>query len=170
MPALSRSSIQNSLLLAIRARALGKLLPHLEVVPLTLKDTLESPGDQLRHAYFPQAGMISITVPLDDGRPVEVGTIGKEGMLGTSLLLGGQTALNTAMVQIEGWRCASRSTSCANNLMVTTAFVSSLADMRRAFTSKSPRLRPAMGVTASINAAPAGLPSPDTGSAPTIFH
>lgn len=94
--------IQNALLLGLRQRALDKLLPHLQQVPLTLKDTLERSGDRLQHAYFPQSGMISITVPLEDGRPVEVGTIGKEGMLGTSILLGSRIALNTAMVQIEG--------------------------------------------------------------------
>jgi CRP-like cAMP-binding protein len=100
--ALSRSLIQNSLLAALPPRTLGKLLPHLEEVQLTLKDVLEQPGDALEHVYFPQAGMISITVPLEGGQPVEVGTIGKEGMLGSSLLLGGETAVNIAMVQIEG--------------------------------------------------------------------
>ena len=33
--------IQNALLLGLRQRALDKLLPHLQQVPLTLKDTLE---------------------------------------------------------------------------------------------------------------------------------
>ena len=128
--------IQNALLLGLRQRALDKLLPHLQQVPLTLKDALERSGDRLQHAYFPQSGMISITVPLEDGRPVEVGTIGKEGMLGTSILLGSR--------------------------MATPVFESRLAYMRRASISKSPRLRPAMVVTASTNAAPAGLSSPGT--------
>jgi CRP-like cAMP-binding protein len=101
MPGLSRGSIQNSLLSSLRSAALSRLLPHLERIALPKQKALAHPGTRLTHAYFPEAGMISVIVPLESGA-IEVGTIGREGMLGVNHLLGGDIAFNRAIVQIAG--------------------------------------------------------------------
>ncbi|HEX2334939.1 MAG TPA: cyclic nucleotide-binding domain-containing protein, partial [Hyphomicrobiaceae bacterium] len=102
MPGISRSSIQNKLLSTLRPAALSQLLPHLEPIELPKKKALAHPGSRMSHAYFPETGMISVVVILDSGGPIEVGTIGREGMLGINHLLGGETAFNRAIVQIAG--------------------------------------------------------------------
>jgi CRP-like cAMP-binding protein len=63
--------------------------------------------EPLNHLWFPDGGVASMVVRLGDGQTVEAGLIGREGMLGLGLVLGGGHALLTAIVQIPGpfWRC-----------------------------------------------------------------
>ena len=55
----------------------------------------------LKSAYFCNTGMVSILSVLSDGRCVEVGVVGKEGLVGLPLVAGFRTASNRAVVQIE---------------------------------------------------------------------
>ena len=58
--------------------------------------------------YFPEAGMVSLIAILDNGTQAEVGVVGREGMLGGSILSGVGTSFTEATVQIAGtaWRLA----------------------------------------------------------------
>jgi CRP-like cAMP-binding protein len=78
------------------------LLPHLEEVSLVQKQAINTPGQRIDEIYFPTTGIISLIASLDDGAAVEVGIIGWEGMAGTPVLLGSETASNEAFVQING--------------------------------------------------------------------
>ena len=71
-------------------------------VPLVQSQTLNAPGAAIEHVYFPTAGVVSLIASLDDGSAVEVGLIGPEGMVGTPVLLGSETASNEAFVQLNG--------------------------------------------------------------------
>jgi CRP-like cAMP-binding protein len=102
MPIISPSSIQNRFLRSLSQKALKELLPALQPVPLPIKQVLHQRGDHLDFAYFPEAGMVSIVLLLQDGGSIEVGTIGKEGVLPIALILGGEFATSTATVQLEG--------------------------------------------------------------------
>jgi CRP-like cAMP-binding protein len=56
----------------------------------------------MRHVYFPTAGFISVVTQLD-GKPVlEVGMVGREGMLGAHLALGVASAPLYSIVQGSG--------------------------------------------------------------------
>ncbi len=69
-------------------------------------DVLGSVGMPTRHVYFPTAGFVSLVAPVN-GRPtLEVGMVGREGMLGTQLALGIEAAPLHAVVQGAGaaWR------------------------------------------------------------------
>ena len=50
--------------------------------------------------------MVSHVAPMDNGHSVEVGVVGREGLVGLPALLGAQRATIEAMVQMEGhaWR------------------------------------------------------------------
>jgi CRP-like cAMP-binding protein len=99
-------SISNRLLAALAAEDLDSLKGHLEPVPLAQRQTLSTPDTPINHVYFPQEGMVSLVQPLDDGAMIEVGMIGKEGLVGVPILLGADASPLEAMVQIPG--CALR--------------------------------------------------------------
>lgn len=87
-----------------------RLLKVCEPVDLALSEVLCEPGDVTSHVYFPLAGFISL-VAIASGSPgVEVGMVGREGMLGAQLLLGVSTSPLHALVQGQGtaWRVPAR--------------------------------------------------------------
>jgi CRP-like cAMP-binding protein len=59
-------------------------------------------GEAITHVYFPNSGLISILVVMEDGTPREVGLIGNEGMLGTALVLGINTTPTRSLIQMPG--------------------------------------------------------------------
>ncbi len=51
---------------------------------------------------FPHEGVISLMSQMEDGRSVEKGSVGNEGVIGVSLVMGGGPALGRSVVQIAG--------------------------------------------------------------------
>jgi CRP-like cAMP-binding protein len=91
----------NQLLAALPAAEINRIRPLLESVPLKLKEILHRPGEPIRHVYFPTSGFLSVLTGLEDGRLVEVATIGREGMVGVSAASEGTPSTAIAMVQAE---------------------------------------------------------------------
>jgi CRP-like cAMP-binding protein len=83
-----------------------RLLERAELVQLTQSQVLCEAGEPTRHVYFPIDGFISLVTSID-GKPVlEVGMVGREGMLGAQTALGVLTQPLHALVQGTGsaWR------------------------------------------------------------------
>jgi CRP-like cAMP-binding protein len=78
------------------------LRPHLRRVELELRAVLHEPEQQISLAYFPTAGIISLVVGLSDGRGVEAGMFGRNGVVGGGAALDGRRAINQAIVQVSG--------------------------------------------------------------------
>lgn len=100
------TAAENQLFEQLPRRDRNRLLKLCERVPLTLKEVLCERGTPTTHVYFPTEGFISL-VSLAEGRTgVEVGMVGREGMLGAQLTLGISTAPLHALVQGDGvaWR------------------------------------------------------------------
>ena len=93
---------QNHLLAALPAAVLDRMFPHLELVPLMLGNIIYEPGGKLQHAYFPTTAIVSLHYVLENGASCESAGVGNEGMIGVSLLLGGDTTASSAMVQAMG--------------------------------------------------------------------
>ncbi|HWR96493.1 MAG TPA: Crp/Fnr family transcriptional regulator [Arenimonas sp.] len=93
---------QNLLLAALPADVLGRLMPHLELVPMRLGDMLYDPGVQLQHAYFPTTCIVSLHYVMASGASAEAAGVGHEGMLGVSLFMGGGSTSSSAVVQTAG--------------------------------------------------------------------
>jgi len=82
------------------------LLSASEPVMLVMSEVLCERGALTRHVYFPVDGFISLVTKLDRHPGLEVGMVGREGMLGVQLALGVNTEPLRAMVQGAGaaWR------------------------------------------------------------------
>ena len=94
--------VKNELLAALPRGAYLRLLPHLESVSLPLGTGLYNSGESIEHVYFPEDALISLVTHMRDGATVEVGLIGRDGMVGIPVLLGDDIAFEAAVVQIAG--------------------------------------------------------------------
>jgi CRP-like cAMP-binding protein len=93
---------QNHLLAALPQTVYERLLPNLEFAPMPLGQILYTSGGELPHVYFPTTCIVSLVYVMANGSSAEIALIGHEGLLGVSLLLGGQTTPNQAVVQSAG--------------------------------------------------------------------
>jgi CRP-like cAMP-binding protein len=82
------------------AEEFKRLAPLLEPVSLAEQQDLYDVDDAISHVYFPQTGMISLVTLLADGKQVESGTIGHEGLVGLSVVLGVGFSTHRVMCQV----------------------------------------------------------------------
>jgi CRP-like cAMP-binding protein len=97
---------QNHLIELLPSKLRSRLLAIGEPVAFAIGDVLSDVGMPTRYVYFPTAGFVSLVTAIN-GRPtLEVGMVGREGMLGAQLVLGVQTSPLHAVVQGSGaaWR------------------------------------------------------------------
>jgi CRP-like cAMP-binding protein len=94
---------QNHLLAAFPAAERERLFPQLQLVPLPLGKVLYEPGDVLRHVFFPTDCIVSLLYVLANGASAEISVVGKEGLIGISLFMGGETTPSRAIVQSAGY-------------------------------------------------------------------
>jgi CRP-like cAMP-binding protein len=95
-------AICNVILLSLPDKEYNLLRPHLETVPLPQYEVLEEPGEKIEFTYFLNEGMTSLVALSRDGRSVEVGIVGKEGMVGMSLIAGLRQGTFRAIMQMAG--------------------------------------------------------------------
>ncbi len=84
----------------------NRLAVAAEAVTLRARQALCEAGGPLRHVYFPRGGVISVMVGLEDGREVEAASVGREGMVGVSAVLGLDFSPVRTVCQVKGdcWR------------------------------------------------------------------
>ncbi|HWH48391.1 MAG TPA: Crp/Fnr family transcriptional regulator [Burkholderiales bacterium] len=97
-----RLPIENSLLAALPRKEYQRLLAGLEPVTLTFGEILYDSGETIRHVFFPNKSLISLLTMADGHLALEVGLIGREGMVGVPLVLGHNVSSVRALVQGSG--------------------------------------------------------------------
>jgi CRP-like cAMP-binding protein len=98
----NNSQLVNQLLAALPTSEYQRLLPHLQAVILTPGQVLYQSQEKIRYAYFPEQGLISLVNILENGATIEVGRVGKDGLVGIPPILGSDSSTNSAIVLIAG--------------------------------------------------------------------
>jgi len=92
----------NRLIDVLSRKDRDRMLRRCEPVDLAFGEILCEPRLPVQHAYFPLTGFISLVATMAGHRPLEMGLIGNEGMLGATLVLGVNAAPLRAVVQGNG--------------------------------------------------------------------
>jgi CRP-like cAMP-binding protein len=96
------SARRNRLLAGLPEERFLALAPHMELVTLSLGDTVVAPDEPIGYAYFPLTCLLSMVMVMSDGSSVESGAVGLQGMSGLSALLGAGTTPMWIVTQIPG--------------------------------------------------------------------
>jgi len=102
-----RAELAKNLLLGrLGTSDLHSLLPGSGPVTLHAGDKIMVAGQKLAHVHFPIDCAISLLVETGDRPPLEIGLVGREGMLGVPLILGARQSSESGVVQAPGlaWR------------------------------------------------------------------
>jgi CRP-like cAMP-binding protein len=96
------SPSRNQLLAAMSAADFASLQPYLRPVPMPLLKDMEQPNRRIETVYFMEAGIASVVAVQPDDTRVEVGLIGREGMTGIAVVLGGEQSPHSTYIQVAG--------------------------------------------------------------------
>ncbi|MFO7758225.1 MAG: Crp/Fnr family transcriptional regulator, partial [Roseovarius sp.] len=79
--------------------------PHQTPVKLPKRMVLEEPGEPISRVYFLRSGVGSTVAMIENGRPIEVGLFGHEGMSGTAIVMQSEYSTQRTFMQIagDGW-------------------------------------------------------------------
>ena len=100
----TRNSSQsgNQLLAAMSAADFALLQPNLKPVAMALLRDMEQPNQRIETVYFMETGIASVVAVQSDETRVEVGLIGREGMTGMAVVLGGNQSPHATYIQVAG--------------------------------------------------------------------
>jgi CRP-like cAMP-binding protein len=98
------------MLAALPSKQYQRLFSGLESVALTFGEVLYEPGERIRHVYFPNDSLVSLLTLVDSHLALEVGMVGREGMVGVPLALGRAVSPVRALVQGGGTAMRMKST------------------------------------------------------------
>jgi len=97
-----RNPESNRLLAALPDADLQRWLPKLEPVELRLGKVISEAGVTPTHVYFPTTAIVSLLHMTESGASADVAVVGKEGLVGISLFMGGGFTNSSAVVLSSG--------------------------------------------------------------------
>ena len=97
---------KNDILNALWPTEADTWMRHLQPVDLARGQVLYGSGESLAYVVFPTTAVVSLMYVLESGATSETAVVGREGVVGVSLFMGGESALTTAVVKVAGqaWR------------------------------------------------------------------
>lgn len=116
MRSFKRAPVGNRLLAALPPADQAGLQAGLETVDLAFGQVLHEAGDAVAYVYFPHDALVSLLTRVDDRQSIEVGLVGREGMLGVTLALGLAASPVRALVQGGGTAARMKSTAFLREL------------------------------------------------------
>jgi CRP-like cAMP-binding protein len=112
MPQVSQSSIENRLLAALSPADFKAILPYLEWYDLKLRDTVYEPDEIAKYAYFPVSGICSVIALTGGSVKSETGIIGREGFVGSSIVLYAGSSLLMSSSRLREGLCGFPKKTC----------------------------------------------------------
>jgi hypothetical protein len=91
----------------------ASLQHHLKPVPMALLKDMERPNQRIETVYFMETGIASVVAVQSDETRVEVGLIGREGMTGMAVVLGGNQSPHATYIQVAVKGSGSPPKNCA---------------------------------------------------------
>ena len=91
---------RNLLLNALTPSDFELLAPHLTSVRLEPRKVLGAANEPIEHVYFPESGIASVVSHMPKSGSTEVGIFGRDGMSGTSLLVGSDRSPHETFIQV----------------------------------------------------------------------
>jgi CRP-like cAMP-binding protein len=99
---IEQKDIRNRLLTGLSSADFSLLAPYLEPIELDRDFVLVTPNKPIEYVYFIESGMVSVVAEKADGRSIEVGVYGRDGMGATTVLLGSDRTPHHQYMQISG--------------------------------------------------------------------
>src|SRR5688572_4894244 len=100
--AYDQTAEENRFLRMLPASSYYRIRPYLEAVQLPKKFVVWNVDDPIDFVYFPRRCVLSLLVMLKHRAPVEAATVGNEGLLGMSTVLGADRSPLLVLAQIPG--------------------------------------------------------------------
>ena len=95
-------AVRNRILAALLATEYKRLEPRLEHVTLRRGEMVYRADQEIEAVYFPEEAVVAMVDTAEDGRTIEVGIVGREGIVGINIFLGGTVTPDQAIVQLPG--------------------------------------------------------------------
>ncbi len=96
------NAIRNAILASLRPEDLDLLRAYLEPLDLPLRKRLATANQAIEQVYFPEAGIASIVTGVRHEPPIEVGIVGREGVVNLPVVLGSDRSPNDVFMQSAG--------------------------------------------------------------------
>ncbi len=99
---MQQTTVTNSVLQGLTRKGFLHMLALCEQCNITYGDILSDPGDQIKHVYFPNSGLISLLTVVAGHGSMEIGMVGNDGIAGVPLVLGITVSPVRTLVQCSG--------------------------------------------------------------------
>jgi len=93
---------ENQLLSVLSSDDRALLYEEMDEVVLNADELLYDQDQPIEFAYFPTSAAVALVVTMRDGRAMEIGAVGNEGMVGIGSVLGRRKAIARAVTQLPG--------------------------------------------------------------------
>ena len=94
--------IANHILSSLPHATLKRILPDLELINTVSGQIIDQVDGPIEYLYFINRGLVSLVKTMQDGRTVEMGAVGIEGITDPTALFGIDQAIAASIVQIPG--------------------------------------------------------------------
>lgn len=101
-PAQVAVATENQILASLSEKEHEQLFARLERVSLVQGDVVYEADSAINYVYFPGTAVLSMLATMEDGSSVEVGPVGREGLVGLRVFLGAETTCDRVIVHVAG--------------------------------------------------------------------
>ena len=97
-----RSFNRNGILASLSPEDFESLAPHLNPLTFKVRHVFFRPHEPIETVVFPESGFASVVATTDSGRSLEVGIIGREGVIGVPVIFGQTLTPYDSYAQVAG--------------------------------------------------------------------